>query len=148
MSAGIESNAQTELNPIIRVVLLTFGWINVGLGFAGAFLPVLPTTPFLLVALWAFAQSSKRFHDWLYNHPQFGPMLKDWRDHRVIPVKAKALSLGMMATSLFYVTFFVSEDWRLPALMACVMVPTAIWLVTRASSVDSEPRPVEANIES
>jgi len=148
MGTGVDIDRQAELNPILRVALLAFGWINVGLGFAGAFLPVLPTTPFLLVALWAFAQSSRRFHDWLYNHPKFGPTLRDWRDHRVVPVRAKALSLSMMATSLAYVTFFVAEDWRLPTSMACVMVPTAIWLVTRASSVQQEARPVEIKAES
>lgn len=122
---------------------MTFGWVNVGLGFAGLLLPVLPTTPFLLVALWAFAQSSQKFHDWLYTHPRFGPMLRDWRDHRVVPVKAKVLSVGMMTVSLIYVSLYVANDWRLPVLMACVMVPTAIWLVTRASAVESDVRPVE-----
>ena len=122
---------------------MTFGWANVGLGFAGLILPVLPTTPFLLVALWAFAQSSQKFHDWLYTHPRFGPLLRDWRDHRVVPVKAKVLSVGMMTVSLAYVSLYVADDWRLPAMMACIMVPTAIWLVTRASAVESDVRPVE-----
>ncbi len=147
MSARVEYEPKESMSPIVRGLLLAFGWINVVLGFAGAFLPVLPTTPFLLIALWAFAQSSSRFHDWLYNHPRFGPMLRDWRDYRVVPVRAKVLSLGMMTTSLVYVIFFVAVDWWVPTLMACIMMPTAIWLVTRASSVERETRPVKVEAD-
>ena len=59
-----------------------------------------------------------------------------WRDHRVVPVRAKVLAVLTMALSLFIVIFFVAEDWRLPTVMACVMLPTAVWLITRASRVD------------
>jgi hypothetical protein len=123
-------------NPAMKLALIAFGWVNVCLGFLGVILPGLPTTPFLLVALWAFARSSKRFHDWLYNHPRVGPGLRAWRDHRVVPVRAKALALATMAASLIYVIFFVARDWMLPTAMACVMLPTAAWLVTRDSQVE------------
>lgn len=124
-------------NPLARIVLIAFGWLNVGLAFVGIALPGLPTTPFLLVAVWAFARSSRRFHDWLYHHPRFGPALRAWRDHRVVPVRAKVLAVLTMSLSLLIVIFFVAEDWRLPTVMACVMLPTAVWLITRASRVDT-----------
>ena len=69
----------------IRPALVAFGWLNVGLGMLGTILPIMPTTVFLLVALWSFSKSSPYFHDWLYTHPRFGPTLKVWRDERAIP---------------------------------------------------------------
>ena len=83
-----------------RIVYLLIGCVFVGLGFIGAFLPLLPTVPFLLLALWCFARSSQRFHDWLYHHPRFGPPLRDWDQHGVIPVRAKILSTAMMVVSM------------------------------------------------
>jgi hypothetical protein len=83
-----------------RIVYLLIGCLFVGLGFIGAFLPLLPTVPFLLLALWCFARSSQRFHDWLYHHPRFGPPLREWDQHGVIPVRAKILSTAMMAVSM------------------------------------------------
>lgn len=83
-----------------RWALLGFGWLCGGLGAIGVLLPGLPTTPFMLLALWAFARSSQRFHDWLYNHTFFGPPLKRWHRHRVIPLRAKIFALATMAGSL------------------------------------------------
>ena len=60
---------------MIRIFWLLFGLLATGLAFAGALLPLLPTTPFLLLAAYAFARSSKRLHDWLLNHRQFGPLI-------------------------------------------------------------------------
>jgi uncharacterized membrane protein YbaN (DUF454 family) len=76
------------------------GCLFVGLGVLGAFLPVLPTTPFLLVALWAFSLSSKRLETWLLAHPRFGPRLVAWRAHRVVPWPVKLTAWGSMIVSL------------------------------------------------
>ena len=147
MSHGEKAPSHTGVSPLLRPALILFGWINVSLGFLGVILPGLPTTPFLLVALWAFARSSQRFHDWLFNHPRFGPTLRAWRDHRVVPYRAKLLAVATMIASLVYVTFFVAGNWYLPALMACVMLPTAAWLVTRASKVEEAAQTVRGDIE-
>jgi uncharacterized membrane protein YbaN (DUF454 family) len=77
----------------------------VALGLAGVVLPVLPTTPFLLLALWAFARSSVRFHDWLYNHRYFGARLHDWHEHRVIPLRAKLTAWSVMTASMGYIVY-------------------------------------------
>ena len=58
--------------PPARYAMLGFGWICVGFGIVGVFLPVWPSTVFFLLALWAFSNSSQRFHNWLYTHPRFG----------------------------------------------------------------------------
>ena len=117
--------------PPARHGLIAFGWICVGLGVIGAFLPVMPTTIFLIMALWAFSKSSVRFHRWLYSHPQLGRPLRDWQAHRVIPIPAKCLALGMMTLSLLYVTFFVAEGWALPIGLALGLGSVATYIVTR-----------------
>lgn len=94
-----------------RILLLAFGWLCVLLGLIGVLLPLLPTTPFLILALWAFAQSSERFHDWLYHHRYFGPRLRDWHQYRVIPLRAKLLAWGVMAASLSYVLYKGTLPW-------------------------------------
>lgn len=68
---------------------LILGWCCVALGVAGAFLPLLPTTVFLLIAAWAFSRSSERWHNWLHDHPRFGPVLACWERHRAMPLRAK-----------------------------------------------------------
>ena len=111
--AEADARALTACGPL-RYCLMAFGLLNVGLGILGAFLPVMPTTVFLLIALWAFSKSSLRFHLWLYNHPVFGATLRNWHRHRVIPLNAKVLAWSMMAASLIYVTLFQAESWIVP----------------------------------
>jgi len=91
-----------------RLFYLSFGWLMFALGFIGAFLPVLPTTPFMILALWGFSKGSDTLHNWLYNHPKYGATLRDWDQYRIIPVKAKLASVSMMTISGTYLVFFSS----------------------------------------
>jgi uncharacterized membrane protein YbaN (DUF454 family) len=84
----------------MRAVYLLIGLLFVGVGAVGVVLPGLPTTPFLLISLWAFARSSPRFHNWLYNHRYFGPGLRRFSEHRVIPLKVKLTSLAFMVAAV------------------------------------------------
>ena len=83
-----------------RLLLLVCGWVCLALGLVGAFLPVLPTTPFLLLAAAAFSRSSHTLANRLYQHKRFGPMLLEWEQYRIIPLRAKVLATGMIAASL------------------------------------------------
>ena len=125
-----------------RWFFFAFGWLNVAVGMVGVVVPGLPTTVFLIIALWAFSKSSERFRRWLWNHRRFGPALRAWHEHRVIPPKAKALAVASMTLSFIVVTAFAAESWTLPAAMASMMVPIAAYLLTRASAV---PAPVRSD---
>jgi uncharacterized protein len=117
-----------------RLALLALGWLCVGLGLIGIVIPGLPTTVFLIVALWAFSRSSERFHRWLYEHPRFGPPLQAWQVHRVIPLRAKVLAVAVMALSLILLSL-ASETALAMLLVAAIIVPVAIFIVTRPSEV-------------
>jgi hypothetical protein len=89
---------------------LLLGWVCVGLGLIGAVLPLMPTTVFLLIAAWAFAKSSPRWHQWLRNHPRFGHLVCGWEEHHAMPAKAKriawlTLAVSWSATALIFGPF-------------------------------------------
>jgi uncharacterized protein len=115
-----------------RYALLVCGWSNVGLGVVGALVPGMPTTVFLIIALWAFAQSSPRMRDWLFNHPRFGASLQAWDRHRVIPLRAKCLAVSMMSVSLA-VLAIAASGWVLPAAAGGIMAAVALFILTRPS---------------
>lgn len=83
-----------------RILYLSLGWLFFALGLVGVLLPVMPTTPFILVAAWAFSKSSERFERWLVHHKYFGPGIRRWRAYRVIPVQAKVISVGGMCITM------------------------------------------------
>ena len=99
------------------------------------FVPLMPGTLFLLVALWAFSKSSVRFHTWLYTHPQLGRPLRDWHAHRVIPIRAKVIAVATMGVSLIIVTVFVAENWLLPTALGALLTAVALYIVTRPHRV-------------
>jgi uncharacterized protein len=111
---------------------MTLGLVSTGIGILGVLIPGLPTTIFLIIALWAFSRSSDRLKMWLWNHPKFGPGLRAWHMHRVIPRRAKVAALTVMALSLV-ILVAVQSSWTLPAIVAAIMVPIALWIWTRRS---------------
>lgn len=118
-----------------KAVLLVLGCSFVALGVAGVILPVLPTTPFMLIALWCFARSSQRFHDWLYHHRMFGPPLQKWDRYRVIPISAKVFACAAMSASLLYITVVQPVPGYLAAIAAAVMAYGAWFILTKPSRV-------------
>jgi uncharacterized membrane protein YbaN (DUF454 family) len=116
---------------LVRILFLLLGLLFVGLGLIGAFLPVLPTTPFMIVALACFARSSQRFHDWLFNHPLFGPPLQQWHHHRVIPPMVKAASVTAMMGSMIYVAAFSNAPWYLVTAMGLFIAFSAWFILSK-----------------
>lgn len=98
-------------NPWVRYVLLGIGWTSVALGVIGIFLPVLPTTPFLLLSAACFARSSRRFYEWLVDHPRLGPWIRDYLDGEGIPLKGKVYAIGLMWASIALSCYLVPLFW-------------------------------------
>jgi uncharacterized membrane protein YbaN (DUF454 family) len=92
----------------MRGLFLALGLLFVGIGFAGIVLPVVPTTPFLILAAACFARSSRRLERWLLEHRSFGPTLRDWRARGAIPWRAKLAALA--GTGLGFVLFRLGGD--------------------------------------
>lgn len=110
-------------HPAVRYALLAIGWLSVVLGVIGIFLPVLPTTPFLLLAAACFMRSSKPFYLWLVNHPRLGPWIADYLKGEGIPLKAKVYTIGLMWLSIGLSSYLVPLFWaRLFMLSSAVLV--------------------------
>ncbi len=115
----------------LRYALIGLGWVCVALGAIGIVVPGMPTTVFLLIALWAFSKSSERFRTWLYEHRRFGPPIRAWHEHGVIPARAKAAALVMMTLSLAVMAAIGA--WPLTVIAGVIMVPVAVFIVSRPS---------------
>ena len=131
-NAGAHEDRATR-DSSTRHLYLLLGWSFFGVGAVGVVVPGLPTTLFMLAALWAFSKSSQRFHDWLWDHPNFGPPLQQWRNYRVIPMKAKLLAVAMMALSLMYLIFFTTINAWVLLLIALIMLYGAVFILGKPS---------------
>ncbi len=119
----------------VRAGYLLLGFVLVGLGVIGAFLPVMPTTVFLIGATWAFSMSSKRFESWLLDHPRFGPSLVAWRAERVIPRRVKLTAWISMAASLSIMVVGGAPVWAIGC-AAGLMLIGAIYIARCPSQPD------------
>jgi len=95
---------------IIRYLLLAAGTISLTLGAAGIFLPILPTTPFLLLSAACYLRSSERMHKWLLDNRWFGEYIKNYQAGRGIPIKTKIIAISAMWIAILYSTFFVVNE--------------------------------------
>ena len=117
-----------------KIILITIGWSCVGLAFVGTFVPGIPTTIFLIVALWAFAKSSKKFHSWLLNHKRFGPILQNWESHKVVPRKAKILMV-ILQISAVIIFHYSLQNIYLTAILTIILVFVARYVLSLPSEL-------------
>ena len=108
--------------------------VALALGVLGVFLPLLPTTPFVLLAAFCFSRGSERVERWLLAHPRFGPMVRDWRAHHAVPRRAKQLATLMMTAGSAWAAWVMPSPWRwLPAL-CCAGVAAWLWRLPDSTS--------------
>jgi len=108
-----------------RYILLVLGWLAMVLATLGAVLPLLPTTPFLLLAAWCFARSSPRFHHWLLYRSVFGRYLRHWQQHRAMPPGAKSRAIIFILLTFAFSLWMVKILWvrlMLLAILCCLLV--------------------------
>lgn len=114
----------------VRILWLIFGLTALALAFAGVFLPILPTTPFLLLAAFAFARSSPRLEHWLINHPRFGVLIRNWQRDGSIDRRTKyAAAIVMVLT--FILSFLLGASNTVLIIQAIVLSGAATFVLTR-----------------
>lgn len=115
----------------MRLLWLLLGGLFLGLGLLGVVLPVLPTTPFLLLAAGCFAKSSPRLHGWLLAHPVFGPPIRNWEENGAISRRAKRLAVGSMA-AVVAVSVVAGLSWK-------VLLPQVLLIAVGSAFVLTRP---------
>ncbi len=108
--------------------LITLGVLAVGLGVIGVFVPVLPTTPFLLLAAGCFMRSSEQLYKWLIQHPYFGTYIRNYREHRAITPRARLITLVILWGGIGFTVLFAVTTWWLRALLGLVAVGVTLHL--------------------
>ena len=96
---------------MMSIFLTIFGLISLGLAVLGVFLPVLPTTPLLLLAAFLFLKGNRKLYDWLMNHPRFGTYISNFTEHKAIPLRVKVVALSTLWLTLLYCAIFVAKHW-------------------------------------
>ena len=122
---------------ISKYLLIALGWLCVGLAFIGVIIPGIPTTIFLIIALWAFAKSSKKLHAWLINHKKFGPILKNWQSHKVVPKNAK-ITMVILQILAVIILYWSTKSLLYAILLAILLIFVARYVISLPSSVSEK----------
>ncbi|MEX1024790.1 MAG: YbaN family protein [Planctomycetota bacterium] len=116
-----------------RACLRAAGLLAAGLGFVGVFLPLVPTTPFLLLAAWCFVRSSPGLHAWLLSNRWFGPYLRQWEATHTVPRRAKTTAIAVVLVTFGVSMLVVPEVWQRWMLLGlgCIVLVVTVRLPTR-----------------
>lgn len=119
-----------------RTILIIIGWLAVALGTLGVVLPLLPTTPFILLAAWCFARSSPRFHQWLLYRSWFGGYLRHWQRYRAMPTGAKPRAIALIILTFSISLWLVNMLWV--RLLLLTILGGLLFFLWRIPVVDAE----------
>ena len=112
-----------------RTIFKLLGMLSVGLGAVGAVLPIMPTVPFLLLAVYFFARSNPELERKILDHPHWGPQVRDWRERRAISRKSKTIAIVAMASGAVFTYFTLGHPWYWVSV--AVLVIAGSWIATR-----------------
>lgn len=139
MLSDAQGKKRVVKSNLLRWALFTCGWICIVGGIVGIFLPLVPTVPFLLLAVACFARSSERFHTWLVEHDHLGPLIRDYLQGAGIPVRAKRMAIGMVWVSFPASTFLIARAWWLKLLLLATAVAITLYLCCLPTAPQKEP---------
>ena len=117
----------------MKYFYIILGTLSMTVGIIGIFLPVLPTTPLLLLTAWCYYRGSDRLYDWLMSHPYFGRHIRDFRENKIIPRKVKAYTLALLWASLLFCAYILPPLW-----LKCLMIAIAVGVTWHILSYRSE----------
>jgi uncharacterized protein len=117
----------------VKWLFFIIAWISFVLGVIGAFVPILPTTPFLILSAYLFSKSSPRFHAWILTLPIAGDAIHDWRENRVIRPRAKILCGSMIVLSLTSMWIYAQVIWVLKLAITMLLLSVGSFVMTRKS---------------
>lgn len=121
---------------MMKYLLIAVGFLSLALGIVGIFVPLLPTTPFLLLSAALWVRSSPRLYAWLISHGRLGRYIRNFREHRAIPLRAKILSVALLWGSILYCVFAV-VDGRLWAQAGLLLVAAGVtWHILSFATLD------------
>ena len=113
----------------MKYVLAFLGTLSLAFGVLGIFLPVLPTTPFLLLSAALYLRSSRRLYNWLMSHRHLGPYIKNFREHKAIPLRVKIVSVSLVWITLLYCTFFIAQTWWMRVIFISIATGVSIHIL-------------------
>ena len=114
----------------MNILLTILGLVSLGLAILGVFLPVLPTTPLLLLAACLFLKGNRRLYDWLMNHPRFGTYIANFTKHKAIPLRVKVVALSTLWLTLLYCAVFVARHWAFRLFFIVIAVAVTIHILS------------------
>ena len=114
----------------MRYILTLLGLISLGLGILGAFLPVLPTTPLLLLSAALFLRGNRRLYDWLMNHPKLGVYFSNFMKHKAIPLRVKVVAVSMLWITLLYCAIWVAGHWAFRLFFILIAIGVTIHILS------------------
>ncbi len=115
----------------LRVLLTASGWVSLALGIIGIFLPLLPTTPFVLLSAYCFSKSSPRLHAWLMNQPRLGPMIQNWEQQGSISQNAKVTSTVLIISCFSLTLVLLNLSIILKGILVCIGASVLCFIWTR-----------------
>ena len=115
---------------MVRILYVIFGSVSLVLGVVGIFLPLLPTTPFLLLAAALYFRGSPKLYDWLLAQKHLGPYIRNFRENKAIPLRAKIVSVALLWATLLYCIIWVTDAWWLRAVLAVVLVGVTVHILS------------------
>jgi uncharacterized protein len=117
------------MKGLTRILLIIGGTLCVVLGVLGMFFPVLPTTPFLLLAAFLYARSSERFYHWLTTNRWFGDYIRNYREGKGMPLKQKVLTIVLLWLTIGYAAWFVVPQWWLDLMLFGIAAGVTLHLI-------------------